>query len=296
MTATIHHFAESADQAQRLARLLGIDCQPVSVRSFPDGESLVQVADTGSTALLYRSLDAPNAKLVEVILAASALRDRGARQVVLVAPYLAYMRQDLAFRPGEAISQRVVGEIIASRFDGLVTVDPHLHRTPTLEAVAPGIRAVTVSAARTIADAIASSVTPDTLLVGPDSESRPWVEAVAAPLGLEVMIGEKQRHGDRNVELVLPDVARARGRPTLLIDDLISSGGTLLACAGQLREAGATSVAAVATHCLAGEADLAKLAAGGIAPVLATDTVPGSSARIPIAPALAAALRTSGLI
>lgn len=81
----------------------------------------------------------------------------------------------------------------------------------------------------------------------------------------------------------------------MLVDDLISSGGTLIACARQLRAAGATSVGAVATHCLAREDDLAALAASGIAPVLATDTVPGPVASIPIAPALAEAIRRHGL-
>ena len=249
------------------------------------------VADVGATAYLYRSLDGPNAKLVEVMLAVSALRDSGAARVVLIAPYLAYMRQDQAFHPGEAVSQRVIGRLIASFFDGLVTVDPHLHRTPTLDAVVPGIAAVNVSAAATIAQSLAHEVSADTILVGPDSESRQWVEAIAVPLGLEVMIGEKHRLGDRSVQLVLPDVARARGRPVILVDDMISSGGTLCACAAQLHEAQATRISAIATHCLAGEADLARLAASGIAPAHSTDTIPGPTATISIAPALADAIR-----
>lgn len=294
MTATLHFFDGNAAEARRLAAELGVPCQPVAVRQFPDGESLVRVGQTGPTALLYCSLDHPDARLVQVLLAGSALRDGGARRVVLIAPYLGYMRQDMAFAPGEAVSQRVIGGLIAAAFDGLVTVDPHLHRTPSLGAVVPGIAAVNVSAAGTIAQAIAGVVTPDTLLVGPDEESRPWVEAVAAPLGLAVLIGAKVRHGDRAVDIVLPDLARVAGRPVMLVDDLISSGGTLIACARQLLEAGAVSVGAVATHCLASPVDLAALAASGIAPVLATDTVPGAAAFIPMAAGLADAIREQG--
>lgn len=295
MKATLHHFAENAAEAQRLTGALGIDCCAISVRHFPDGESLVRVGQSERTALLYRSLDTPNAKLVETLLAASALRDGGAQRVVLVAPYLAYMRQDIAFVPGEAVSQRVIGALIAGAFDGLVTVDPHLHRTPTLEAVVPGIAAVNVAAAATIARALAAIVTPDTVLVGPDAESRPWVEAVAAPLGLEVIVGRKLRHGDRKVEITLEDGGRLAGRPAILVDDLISSGGTLMTCAALLRGAGATTIGAVATHCLASPADLAALAQSGIAPVLATDTVPGPVAAIAMAPALAEAIRSHGI-
>ena len=294
MTATVHYFAGYEAQARALAVALGVSCEPVSVRSFPDGESLVRVTGTAATALLYCSLDEPDAKLVRLLLAASALRDGGAERVVLIAPYLGYMRQDRAFRPGEADSQRVIGKLIAANFEALVTVDPHLHRTPTLDAVTPGIVTVNVHAAGVIAHALSATFSPDTLLVGPDEESRAWVEAVASPLGLEVMVGRKVRHGDRSVAIELPGIDHVAGRPAMLVDDLISSGGTLIACATQLIAAGASRVGAVATHCLASEADLETLAASGIAPVLATDTVPGPVARIPIAPALADAIRSSG--
>ncbi len=294
MTASLHYFIANEGEARRLASALKVACRPIEVRHFPDGESLVRVSETSLVALLYCSLDHPDAKLVQVLLAASALRDLGASRVVLIAPYLGYMRQDQAFAPGEAVSQRVIGGVIASAFDALVTVDPHLHRTPSLDAVLPGKVAINVSAAGTIAQAIATIVAPGTILVGPDEESRPWVEAVAAPLGLEVMIGAKVRRGDRKVEIELLDKRRASGRPVMLVDDLISSGGTLIACASQLLDAGATQVGAVATHCLASKGDLESLAAGGISPVLATDTVPGTVASIPIAPALAEAVRANG--
>ncbi len=294
MTATLHYFVANEAEGRRLASVLGIACGPVDLRHFPDGESLVRVSDASSVALLYCSLDHPDGKLVQVLLAASALRDLGSSRVVLIAPYLGYMRQDQAFAPGEAVSQRVIGGIIASAFDALVTVDPHLHRTPSLDLVVPGKVAINVSAAGTIAQAIAAIVAPGTILVGPDEESRPWVEAVAAPLELEVMIGAKVRRGDRKVEIELREKHRASGRPVTLVDDLISSGGTMIACARQLLDAGATQVGAVATHCLASKGDLESLAAGGISPVLATDTVPGTVASIPIAPALAKAIRASG--
>lgn len=295
MIATLHAFPGYEAEAQGLASALGIGCQPVNVRTFPDGESLVRVCPAAGTALVYCSLDHPDSKLVRLLLAAAALRDGGAERMVLIAPYLGYMRQDRAFKVGQAVSQRVIGELIAGHFDGLVTVDPHLHRTPSLEAVTPGILAINVSAAETLARAILGFATPDTILVGPDEESRVWVEAVAAPLGLETIIGRKLREGDRQVAIDLPDAGKAKGRPIILVDDLVSSGGTMIACADQLRVAGSTRVGAVVTHCLASEADLAAIAANGIAPLLATNTVPGPVSGIPIAPALAEAILRHGL-
>lgn len=295
MTATLHYFVAYEADARSLASALAIASEPVEVRQFPDGESLVQVSDTAPVALLYCSLDHPDDKLVQVLLAASALRDRGANRVVLIAPYLGYMRQDRAFVPGEAVSQRVIGGIIASAFDGLVTVDPHLHRTPSLDAVTPGIVAINVSAAEAIARAISEIATPDTILFGPDEESRAWVEPVAKLLRLEIMIGIKVREGDRKVAITLEDLHRVKGRPAILVDDLISSGGTLMACARQLLAAGATRIGAVATHCLASGADLEAIAASGIAPVLATSTVPGTVSAIPMTAPLADAIKRNGL-
>ena len=265
---------------------------PAATHRFPDGERLVTAAETTPAALLYRALADPDARLTELLLAADGLRRRGAARITLVAPHLPYMRQDAAFAPGQAVSQQVIGRLLAGAFDAVVTVDPHLHRTPDLGAVLPGAQAISVSAAATIAQALQGRLPADAVLIGPDAESRPWVAAVAAPLGLDHLVASKQRHGDRSVAISVPDPGR---RPAFLVDDMLSSGGTLIACAGQLRAAGATLAGAAVTHCLAGAADLARLAAAGITPLLACDSVPGPAATIPLAPLLAAALRQHGL-
>jgi len=293
VSAALFAFTDGAGAAARLANACGIPLHRAEARHFPDGESLVRVHGSAETAILFRSLDNPNAKLVEVLLAASALRDGGARRVVLVTPYLAYMRQDMAFHPGEAVSQRVIGGLLAANFDGVVTVDPHLHRIAHLGEAIPGIPALAVSAAPALVEAIAEGLDPRTVLVGPDSESRPWVESIARPLGLDVLVGEKVRNGDRDVALTVPGLAAVQGRPVLLVDDMVSSGTTLIACAGQLREAGATAIAALATHSLASAADMARLASHGIA-LRATDSTEGAQATIPLAGLLHQALRGQG--
>lgn len=295
MMATLHAFAESLPAARRLADLLGIVCEAIDTRRFPDGESLVRVAPTERTAILYRSLDHANDKLVELLFAASALRDRGASRVILVAPYLGYMRQDAAFRPGECVSQLVVGKLLAAHFDAVVTVDPHLHRVASLGEVIPGIPAIAVSAAGTLVDTLRPEVDHDTILVGPDVESRPWVASVAEPLGLSVMVGEKRRLGDRDIELVIANITRVRGRHVVLVDDLISSGATMLQCAALLKAAGAVRVEACVAHCLASRNDLLALEEAGISRVRSTDTVAGPTASIPIAGAVAAALVHMGV-
>jgi ribose-phosphate pyrophosphokinase len=289
VSAAVFCFPETAPQATRLAAELGIACNEIAVHRFPDGESLVRVEPSPPTALLYRSLDDPNAKLVELLLAASALRENGAARVILIAPYLAYMRQDVAFHAGEAVSQRVIGRLLAQHFDGLLTVDPHLHRTHALAQLMPGIEAVAITAAPMLSAAIERVDRP--LLVGPDAESRQWVEAIARPLGLDVLIGDKHRNGDRDVAIRFPDIGRAAGRSVVLVDDVISSGRTIAEAARQLTQAGAARTEALASHCLASTRELERLRAESVACVRATDTVPGPAAVIPTASLIAAEIR-----
>jgi len=292
MGAAVFGFRECATQAARLAAELGVPSHEVSVHRFPDGESLVRVEPSPETAILCRSLAHANAKLVELLLAASALRGNGAERVMLVAPYLCYMRQDKAFEPGQAVSQRVVGKLIAGHFDGLLTIDPHLHRIHSLAEVMPGIDAVSVTAAPVLSAAIDAAENP--VLVGPDGESRQWVAAIAEPLGLDFMVGSKTRSGDRKVEIHFEGIARIAGRVAVLVDDVIASGVTLEVAARLLREAGAARIEALATHCLASDADLAMLRAAGIDRIRSTETAPGPTASIPVAGLLAEAIRAHG--
>lgn len=294
MNAAVFAFSESLRQASDLAKKCQVPFYSIEARSFPDGESLVRVYGEAPTALLFRSLDNPNAKLIELLFAASALRDKGAKRVILVAPYLAYMRQDMAFREGEAVSQQVIGRLLASWFDGVLTVDPHLHRIANLGDVMDATPAVAISAAPALVRAIAGNLDAQTVLVGPDSESRQWVESIARPLGLEILVGEKVRRGDREVALAIADISKVCQRPVILVDDMISSGTTLIACARLLWEAGAKDIQAVATHSLASKADLARLADEGINDLRATDSTSSPVASIPLAGVLANAIRKQG--
>lgn len=294
--AAVHAFAADTGPAASLAAELGIAFAPIDHHRFPDGESLVQVAPDMAMgcALLFRPLDHPDGKLVELLLAAAALRDNGARRVMLVAPYLGYMRQDMAFSPGQAVSQRVVGTLLAQHFDGVLTVDPHLHRITQLGQVMPGTSAISVSAASVLAAELGP--VSDTVLAGPDEESRQWVEAIGQACGLPVLVGTKQRHGDRAVTVSFDQPDVVHGCRVVLVDDVIASGTTLVRAAQALLAAGAASVEVLATHCLASADDLGRMTGAGIARIRATDSVAGPVATIPLAGLLARAIRQAGWI
>lgn len=277
--------------AKRLAKLIGTPLGKIEARRFPDGESLVRVPCAAPTTILYGSLDHPDDKLVRLLFAAAALRDLGARRIVLVAPYLCYMRQDVAFHEGEAVSQRVIGHLLAERFDRVITVDPHLHRVATLSDVFPGIEADTLTAATLLAEALARDRGPAPLLIGPDAESRQWIEEVARPQNLDTIVAKKVRRGDREVDIDLPATGRVKGRRVVMVDDVISSGATLIALARLLKRAGAASVEAMATHDLAIRETVGALRSAGVTRLTVTDSIPrNEGTAIALAPLFAESL------
>lgn len=279
-------FPEYTDQANRLAGALDSACRIIDIHRFPDGESRVRLpVDLPAHVVLCRSLNQPNEKLVELMLAARAARELGARTLTLAAPYLCYMRQDTAFAPGEAVSQGIIGEWLGGLFDRVVTVDPHLHRTHDLGDVLPGAEAVSLSAAPAMSDYLRHL--PDSpLLIGPDDEARQWVQQIAGLSGVEFAVATKKRSGDRDVEVSLTD-HDCRNRNVVLVDDIISTGETMAAAARLARAEGAADVHCLVTHALFSEGALELLEAAGVADVISTDSIAHSSNRIHLAPLIA---------
>jgi ribose-phosphate pyrophosphokinase len=291
-TTVIQSLPSGAGDAGRLAARLGLGLQEIGLHQFPDGELRVTVGPAAPTTIIYAPLNRPNDKLIALLLAAEALRRAGARRLVLLAPYLCYMRQDTAFHEGEAISQMAVGRLFASIVDRVITVDAHLHRTSDIRAVFPGIEAENLSAMSAIADTLRSSgIDPSTIVAGPDAESRPWVSDLAGRLGLAHTVATKIRHGDRSVEIDFAHEPSIAGRPVLLVDDIVSSGGTLIAAARALAAAGAAAIDAVITHALFPPEMTGDFANAGIRSVRSTSSVPHPTNAIPLDDLFVEALR-----
>jgi ribose-phosphate pyrophosphokinase len=289
----IQCLPSATSDATRLASRLDVPIHEIALHRFPDGELRVTVGPTAATTILYVPLDQPNDKLVAILFAAEALRREGAKRLVLLAPYLCYMRQDAAFQKGEAISQKVIGRLIAATVDRVITVDAHLHRTDSITSVFPGIEADDLSAMPAIADALrAAGFDRDSVVVGPDSESQAWVSALAGRLGTACAVAQKTRHGDRSVDMTFADPKLVAGRPVLLIDDIVSSGGTLIACAKALVAAGATTIDAVITHALFAPELTRDFLQAGIRSIRSSHSVPHPTNAIVLDEIFAAALRT----
>jgi ribose-phosphate pyrophosphokinase len=283
VSVAVQSLPSSARDAAALAARLDVPFHEIAIHDFPDGEILVTVAPASATTIVYASLDKPNDKLVALMFAAEAFRRGGAGRLVLVAPYLCYMRQDAAFHAGEAISQKVIGPLLAGCVDRILTVDAHLHRTADIKAVFPGIQSDNLSAMPAISEELRKTgIDPATVVVGPDIESLPWVSDLAGRLGLSHAVATKVRRGDRSVAIEFPDKGSLAGRPALIVDDIVSSGSTLVACANALTTAGATAIDAVVTHALfPGEICKAMLASG-IRSIRSTHSVPHFTNAIPL--------------
>jgi ribose-phosphate pyrophosphokinase len=287
MSATLHAFPESLVFARRLGRALGWPVERIDVHHFPDGESRVRVeAESSARAIVVRSLYEPTLKIFELLLAADALRRRGVESLTLVAPYLAYMRQDVVFQPGEAVSQRVLGALLGGSFDRVLCVEAHLHRVKALDEVFP-CRAESIPAAAVLAPWLKEAGQP--LLVGPDEESEPLVRGLAERSGLDWCVGAKRRYGDSEVVVTLPTRSR-HSRSALLVDDIASSGATLAAAAEGLHAQGVERVEAAVVHALFAEGAVERLRAAGVERVVSTDTIPHATNQIDAAPCLARAL------
>ena len=275
--------------AQRLAQRAGLDYDDIVIHCFPDNESLVRLPEhLPPRVILCCSLNDANRRLIELELAAATAAQLGAEHLTLVAPYLCYMRQDIAFNPGESVSQRIVGRLLARHFDTLITVDPHLHRTSELSDAVPVRRALAISAAPAMTAWLASH-TQRPLLLGPDEESAQWVSAIAAPDGLEFGVARKQRLGDREVRIELPPLMFA-DRQIVLVDDIVSTGNTLAETARQLSTHGPASITVLVTHALFVDGALARLRAAGVDVICSTDSVLHPSNQIHLDAILAAAL------
>ncbi|CBL45001.1 Ribose-phosphate pyrophosphokinase [gamma proteobacterium HdN1] len=288
-------FEDYRAPAQALAQLLEVEYREVELHTFPDGETRVKLPTPLPEHVIFaRTLNDPNAKLIQLLIAAQAARQNGAKQITLISPYLCYMRQDIAFTAGEAISQKIIGKLLGETFDSVITVDPHLHRISKLSEAIPNAQAISISAANLMGVALAKGLlgqnSPRLLLVGPDSESEQWVKQVAAPGEYEYVIASKVRRGDRNVTITLPNYDY-QGKHVLLVDDVISSGHTLMRCAEQLRERGCIAVSALCTHPLLATGAAEALDSVGISPLISTDSILHASNRIALAPLLASAFK-----
>ena len=290
MRPILFHFGSGRGLLQSLAPKVACDQGEVERRQFPDGESYLRLlsAVEGRDVILLASLDNPDGKMLPLLFAADAARKQGARSVGLVAPYLAYMRQDKAFHPGEAVTSATFAKLISDGFDWLVTTDPHLHRYGRLNAIY-SIPSIVTTAAQPIANWIRDHVDRP-CLIGPDEESAQWVKKIADLTRAPSAIFRKTRRGDFEVEIDEETSDIPAGATLVIVDDIASSARTMVETVDILKGRGHVAPVCVVVHALfAGDA-YRRLTEAGPAAIVSTNSVEHSSNAIDIGEVLCGAV------
>jgi ribose-phosphate pyrophosphokinase len=271
--------------ARELAAILGADLVPVERKTFPDGEVYVRVRGSlrGEHAIVVQSTH-PAGALLEALFLEEAAHDQGASEVTLALPYYAYSRQDRVFEPGEVVAAKAMAELLELKADRVVTVDPHKEHILGFF----GVEAHGVSAVPLLAKAMEERKV-DTVLA-PDKGALARAELAAKCLGAEFDFLEKTRVSSTEVTMKAKRLD-VRGKTVAIVDDIISTGGTIATAATELKRQGAARVLAACTHGLFLGGAIERLRAAGCDEVLATDTLENPAAVVGCAPAIADALR-----
>lgn len=252
------------------------------LRNFPDGESYVRIISEvkNKKCVLVCSLNQPDDKILRLFLVIKTLKSLGADEVTLIAPYLAYMRQDKLFKHGEGLTSHYMAEFISSFVDKLITVDPHLHRIKNLSEIY-NINTKVTHAAGLIAEWIKVNV-PNALLIGPDSESEQWVSEVAKKAGCKFTILEKERTGDKEVKVSVPHVNSFKDLTPVLVDDIISTGRTMIETLRHLNSLKMKAPVCITIHPLFAGNAYQELLDAGASQIVSCNTIQHSSNQIDI--------------
>ncbi len=292
--------------AKQLAKSMQAEFKQVKLHQFPDGETKVTLPrNLPKKIIICRSLNQPNNKLIDIIITASAARNQGVEHITLVAPYLCYMRQDIAFNEGEAVSQKIIGKLLSDYFDSVITIDPHLHRINKLNEAIPVKQAIALLATKAMSTFLQQHF-KDPIIVGPDEESAQWVKAIAQPKNWRYSIAEKQRFDDKHVAVSLGKLSSDDGliptgsistglstvesnsansntdrmlsvnmnnQDVVIVDDIASTGKTLEQTIQQLKQLTPASISVLVSHAFFVDGAVERLNHLGVTNIWSSDSV-----------------------
>ena len=265
---------------KNIAKKFGAKFQILTTKKFPDGEICVKFEEDvrGKNLIFVQSFFGEiSDKIIEVLFAAYNAKDLGAKRIELLSLYPPYFRQDKRFNSGEAISIQILGKLFEV-FDKVYFVDPHLHRIKEVKEVFK--KGERLSSVNVLTNYIQKLKLKNPVFVGPDIESDQWAQNVAIILGKKHVILRKKRLGDRKVQVKLDGGIDLKNKELVIIDDIISTGHTMLKTIKLLKKFKPKKIYCIAVHGLFLENSLKKLSK--YAEILSTNTIPSKVSKIDI--------------
>jgi ribose-phosphate pyrophosphokinase len=259
--------------AQQIAGLTQATLIPATVSAFADGETRVRIEADVQDADVYivQPTSAPtNERLMTLALLADAVRAAGALRVTAVVPYFGYARQDLRKSAGEPLSAAIAARLLSNvGIDRLVTVELH---SPALESAFP-MHLVQLEADEVTLPVIRGWAIAELVIVSPDAGGLKRAQRYAAALNAGLAVAVKTRPRP-DVAVALQVLGEVRGRACLIVDDLASTGRTIVGAAQALVAAGAKEVHALFIHPVMAPEALQRICAGPVQRLLSTDSIP----------------------
>lgn len=281
----------SIDLADKIARRLGADLAVASLRIFSDGESSIKLGTVGKNCIIVQSTNPPtDTHLIQLLMMAKKCTDDGAQDICAVIPYLGYARQDRAFLDGEVVSISLVAKLFESvRLKHIITVDIHSELAMSYFGSIQNVSSVPL-----LADYASKMRLHDPIAVSPDAGGTNRAKEFARHLDIDdVLVLKKSRHrvtGEVTVEERLDiDISK---RDAIVIDDIISSGGSLIKAAEVLNKKGVGKIYAMCAHALLINDAAQKIKSAGVEDIVSTNSVPSQYSKVDLSPELALALKS----
>ena len=254
----------------------------LTLSKFPDDELVIKFTSelkNQNLVLVQSFYKNISDCLIEVILAAATAKELGAKKIILAAPYFPYLRQDKRFHKGESVSQEIIAGMVEDYFDEVMIIDPHLHRKESLSEIFK-IKSTRLTANDLIADYIKKNI-KSPILIGPDSESFKWARNVAEKIGAESRILAKKRYSSYHVEVKLNKKIDLKNKNAVIVDDIVSTGHTIIEASKLLRKLGAKNIYCICVHGIFADDALDKFRKNKIN-VISTNTIPNKASRIDV--------------
>lgn len=296
MKPILFSLFNASEISKRLTDALPMEAGDVTLHRFPDTEWYVKINSriNNREVIVVDSLNQPDQKILSLLFFAKTAKELGAKKIGLIAPYLPYLRQDKRFQEGEGVTSRYFAEWLSESFDWLMTIDPHLHRYSSLDEIY-GIPTFVLHAASPAAAWIKNHVKKP-IIIGPDRESQQWVADIAKKGHFPYMILEKKRRGDKDVAITGPTIPGFESFHPVIVDDIISTAGTMIEAVNYLQVAGVKSVTCLGVHALFAENAYSMLAGMKDTQIVTCNTISHTTNAIDVSDLIVDALVKNKLV